>query len=185
MAAMKSKMKRPSQNRLHKGDNILSKVKCFACRGSFVDIEGPVHKYMRSSVGCWAAFGEVLAREYSDAAYFEVHRLTVDAYAVQHPGEPSKQTIGSIGVHLMRLCLFHEKGLTGKNANAAMLGASKHKSSFVWLEPPVTLGSITVADLLDTKNIENHKSMSRKWAKSAWDAWSDHHSTIRIWLASQ
>jgi len=159
--------------------------RCFSCRGSFGDIEGPTHRYMASSAGCWAAFGQVLAREYSDAAFFEVHRLSVDAYAVQHPGEPSKQTIGSIGVHLMRLCLFHEKGLTAEDANAAMLGVSKNKNMFVWLDPPLSLGEITVADLLDVKNVDDHKSMSRKWAKGAWDAWSGHHSTIRKWLAAQ
>ena len=32
---------------------------------------------MESSPACWAAYGEVLAREYSDPAYFQVHRLSV------------------------------------------------------------------------------------------------------------
>ncbi len=133
MGAMKKNPKGPNQNKSEKGNSVLSKVQCFSCRGCFDDVEGPVHKYMSSSAGCWAAFGEVLAREYSDAAYFEVHRLSVDAYAVQHPGQVSKQTIGSIGVHLMRLCLFHEHDLTPQDANTAMLRASKNKSEFIWL----------------------------------------------------
>jgi len=40
-------------------------------------------------------FGKILAREYSDASYFEVHRLIVDAYAippVMSYFEPQKTT---------------------------------------------------------------------------------------------
>lgn len=57
-------------------------IKCMGCGGVFAEIQGPTHRYLESSPGCWAAYGEVLAREYSDPAYFQVHRLTVDAYAV-------------------------------------------------------------------------------------------------------
>lgn len=159
-------------------------MKCFSCGGEFEDIEGPVHRYMASSPGCWAAFGEVLAREYSDAAYFEVHRLSVDAYAVQHPGTPSPQTIGPIGVHLMRLCLFHEHELTPERANDAMLRASKNKASFIWLEPPGMLGAITVGDVVKVNDVEKHKSIVRRWAGEAWAAWMPHHQQVHQWLSA-
>ena len=100
--------------------------KCFSCGGKFPDIDGPVHRYMDSSAGCWAVYGEVLAREYSDPSFFEVHRLTVDAYAVQHPGAKDRQSIQSVGVHLIRLCLFLERDLSPENANDAMLAAGKN-----------------------------------------------------------
>ena len=70
---------------------------CLSCGGVFPDIDGPVHRYMKSSPGCWAVYGEVLAREYEDPYFFEVHRLTVDAYAVQHPGSTDRQSIQSVG----------------------------------------------------------------------------------------
>ena len=41
--------------------------------------EGPVHRYMLSSPGCWALYGELLAREYGDVRYMAAHRLTIDA----------------------------------------------------------------------------------------------------------
>ncbi|HHG88869.1 MAG TPA: hypothetical protein ENJ90_00130 [Devosia sp.] len=163
---------------------MLSKIECFSCRGLFDDIEGPVHRYMSSSQGCWAAFGKVLAREYSEPELLEIHRLSVDAYAVQHPGEPSPQTIGSIGVHLIRLCLFHEYDLTPEHANDAMLKVSKNKGSFVWLEPPGSLGPITVGDVVKSNSVEEHKSAVREWAKGAWEAWSPHHRQIRTWLSA-
>ncbi|MFC1547249.1 hypothetical protein ACFL5M_01855 [Candidatus Neomarinimicrobiota bacterium] len=36
-----------------------------SCGAMVPDIEGPLYEYMTSSPGCWAVFGEVLAREYS------------------------------------------------------------------------------------------------------------------------
>jgi len=160
-------------------------IKCIGCGGLFPEMDGPVHRYMESSPGCWAAFGKVLAREFSDPRYYEVHRLSVDAYAVQHPGQPSRQSIHSVGVHLIRLCLFLEHGLAAENANDAMLNASKHKHTFLWLEPPLSLGSTTVADIVKAQTVQEHKDAVRAWAKSAWEAWSPHHETIRRWSLAQ
>ena len=83
----------------------LSGSACPGCGALFEERAGPTHRYMESSPACWAAYGEVLAREYSDQAFYAVHRMSVDTYAVQHPGQPSPQTIQSVAVHLIRLCL--------------------------------------------------------------------------------
>ena len=159
--------------------------KCFSCGGEFPDIEGPVHRYMLSSPGCWAVFGEILAKEYSSPAYFEVHRLTVDAYAVQHPGAKDRQSIQSVGLHLVRLCQFLEHELTAQHANQSMLEAGIYKHNFTWLEPPKSLGTITAVDVVKASTVEDHKAMVKAWAQNAWEAWSIHHPTIRSWLPSQ
>jgi hypothetical protein len=137
---------------------------------------------MESSPACWAAYGEVLAREYSDPAYLAVHRLGVDAYAVQHPGHPNPQAIQSVAVHLVRLCLLLERGLPMERANEAMLKASERKRGFVWLTPPVSLGTVTVADVRNAEGVEAHMAAVKRWAESAWAAWAPHHATIRNWL---
>jgi hypothetical protein len=137
---------------------------------------------MESSPACWAAFGVVLAREYSDPAYFQAHRLSVDAYAVQHPGKPSPQTIQSVAVHLVRLCLLLERGLPMQRANDAMLKASEREDLYVWLAPPASLGAVTVADVWQATDVETHMAAVRRWAESAWQAWACHHRTIREWL---
>ncbi len=160
----------------------MKKSTCFSCKGEYPDIQGPVHHYMTSLPGCWAIYGEILAREYSDPVYFRIHRLTVDAYAVQHPGFTDRQSIHSVGVHLIRLCLFLEHNLTAENANDAMLEAGKNKHNFIWLKPPGSLGRITAADVVKAKNISEHEELVRAWAQSAWEAWSVHHHTIRSWL---
>lgn len=141
-----------------------------------------MHPYMVSSPACWAAFGEVLAREYSEPALLSIHRLSVDAYAVQHPGSPCRQSIQSVGVHLIRLCLFLEHGLAPDRANEAMLAAGRIKHTFSWLEPPSALGAVTVHDVLQATETSAHAAMVRRWAQSAWDAWGPHHDRVRQWL---
>ena len=160
----------------------MSSIECIGCGGQFPDIEGPVHRYMTSCPGCWAAYGEVLAREYSNPAFYVVHRLSVDTYAVQHPGHPSRQCIHSVGLHLIRLCLLIERGLSMEHANAAMLAAGKRKDGFVWLDPPASLGDLTVADVVDARTPEAHKRAVNAWARSAWNAWTPYHDTVRAWL---
>jgi len=160
-------------------------VECVGCGGLFSEVDGPVHRYMASCAGCWVAFGEVLAREYGDPNYYAVHRLSVDAYAVQHPGKPSRQSIHSVGAHLIRLCLFLEHELSAEHANDAMLKATRLKHTFMWLEPPISLGKLTVADVLKAGTAQAHRSAVKAWAQSAWDAWSPHHDTIRMWALAQ
>lgn len=144
--------------------------------------DGPTHPYMESSPACWAAYGQVLSREYSDMTLLPTHRLSVDAYAVQHPGQPSRQSIQSVGVHLIRLCWILERDLPPERANQAMLAAGKIKHTFSWLEPPASLGTVTVRDVVQTDGAAAHTAAVRRWAQSAWDAWAPHHAVVREWL---
>jgi len=157
--------------------------KCPGCEAAFPQQDGPTHPYMLSSPACWAAFGEVLAREYSNPALQPIHRLSVDAYAVQHPGHPSRQSIHSVGLHLIRLCLFLEHDLAPKLADAAMRTAGRIKHTFIWLEPPPSLGDVTVRDVVQAPSAAGHAALARRWANAAWTAWAPHHPQIRAWLA--
>ena len=157
-------------------------VPCMWCQGRFDDADGPTHEYMESTPGCWAAYGRVLARQYEHQSLRPIHRLAVDAYAVQHPGKPSRQSIQSVGVHLVRLCLFLEHGLTPERANDAMLAAAKHKASYRWLEPPASLGPLTVADVEATRSLDEHSSLVKRWATQMWQVWSHHHPAVRAWV---
>jgi hypothetical protein len=159
-------------------------VACIGCGGRFEDREGPTHRYMESSPGCWAIYGEVLAREYSDPAYGGLHRLTADTYAVQHPGTPSPQSIQSVAVHLMSLCLVLEQGTDPVRATAFLQSAVAQKGCYRWLTRPRSLGSITVKEVHRAESTEEHVKLVRAWAESAWSAWSSHHGTIRSWIGS-
>ena len=146
------------------------------------EIEGPTHRYLGASPGCWAVYGEVLEKEYGDyLRYAPVHRLTVDAYAAQHPGVPSPQSIQSVAVHLIRLHLVLERGLRPERANAAMQWTVSRSKRFVWLDPPVSLGEITILDVRDAKDPDEHIERVREWARLEWEAWAPHHETVRRW----
>ena len=123
------------------------------------------------------------SREYSDRRYWPVHRLTVDAYAVQHPGKPSPQTIQSVAVHLISLYLVLERDCDPDEATNAMQQATTCKQRFAWLKPPASLGEGTVVYVRDAKNPAEHKERVREWARSAWEVWSAHHETVRRWAA--
>ena len=159
---------------------------CFGCGAPVPADPGPTHRYLGASPGCWRLYGEVLGWEYADYARFApVHRLTVDAYAAQHPGTPSPQSIGSVDVHLVRLHLQLERGLPHDRANDAMLDiSSRLKKHFVWLDPPASLGDVTVLNVLDARGPEEHAERVRGWAASVWGAWAPHHETVRRWAAS-
>ena len=140
---------------------------------------------MDGSPGCWRAYGQVLAREYETPELRPVHRLSVDAYAAQHPGGDSRQAIQSVGVHLARLCLFFEGGLSPEAANEAMLRIGREKSAMRKLARPASLGSVTVADVVAARTVEQHAAAARLWARTAWGAWVEHHATIRQWAGLQ
>jgi hypothetical protein len=108
------------------------------------------------------------------------HRLTVDAYAVQHPGRPSPQTIQSVAVHLIglyRTFVLEEppRVVTGAIQRAAEL------TTYHWLPPPQNMGAITVADVLSAGTPEEHARAVQEWARSAWEAWSTHHARVEAW----
>jgi hypothetical protein len=140
---------------------------------------------MESSPGCWQAYGEVLAREYGDRAFWPAHRLTSDTYAVQHPGKPSPVTIQSVGIHLMSLHLVLERGAEDKYVRRAMGVAPKMADMLRWLTPPVSMGTITVAHVREAVGPSDHVRLVREWAESVWGAWRDHHDTIRQWTSQE
>jgi hypothetical protein len=159
-------------------------IACVGCGALVPDSSGATHRYIGASPGCWAIYGEVLAREYSDFRYVAAHHLTVDAYAAQHPGTPSPQSIQSVAVHLISLSLQLESGRQPPEVRAAMQRATTHRDQFVWLDPPPSLGAITVLDVLAVPDAESHCAIVRRWAESVWQAWAPHHATVRQWIAA-
>jgi hypothetical protein len=153
---------------------------CPGCRAALPRTTGPVHRYLESSPACWQAYGEVLQREYSDPERMTVHRLTVDAYAVQHPGRPSPQSIRSVAVHLLSLRAVFELGLSPAAATARM-AAWTRAAEFHWLTPPEQRGELTVLTVLPTSTVAEHLHAVREWARSAYLAWTPHHAQLAHW----
>ena len=109
------------------------------------------------------------------------HRLTVDAFAVQHPGQPSPQSIQSVCLHLVSLQLVLERGVDQSTATSLLPQLAARKDMFHWLEPPGRMGPTTVNDVLAAASAKEHRKAVLDWAESAWGAWSAHHGIVRDW----
>ncbi len=107
----------------------------------------------------------------------------VDAYAAQHPGVPGKQSSQSVAAHLFVLCLVLERHLDPAFATRAIIEfVEKHKPrGFAWMEPPPSLGEVTVLDILGATNAHDHNRRVMRWAESVWQAWKPHHGIMRAW----
>ena len=100
-------------------------TRCRGCNALVPDIEGPVHKYVSSAPGCWKVFGEVQADESLRFRHPPEHRLVVDAYMAQHPGDAQdRRDRQSVFVHLVALCALSTVDTTRRsNAGARPGGA--------------------------------------------------------------
>lgn len=140
------------------------------------------HGYIGASPACWELYGEVLVREYGAYAAHANHRIGVDAYAAQHPGEPGSQSTHSVAMHLMRLCLVFERGMRPEAGRAVAPRLLSQPAGVAWLQPPRDRGAITVADVAAAGNLAEHERRVGEWGRSVWEAWAPHHATVRRWL---
>lgn len=155
---------------------------CPGC-GAFFPVlsAGAMHPYIGASAGCWAAFGELLAREFQDPGYGWIHRHTVDVYTVQHPGVDGRRQRQSVAVHLIGLCHWLEHGLSMVQLNPITQRlASEGGREWPLLTPPATYG-LTVLDALAAPDAVEHGRLVRRWAESVWQAWAAHHELVRQW----
>ena len=132
---------------------------------------------------CQKLFDEVLARELSDPRYARLHRLTVDTYSLQHPGQFMRSG-KSFAAHLTGMCA----ALGGGDAPAI------HRAVQRWLDgpkaverpvelPPRQRGERTIAHVHAATNPWEHERRVREWADSTWNAWRAHHDLAWQWIA--
>jgi len=151
---------------------------CPACGVALLAHSGDAHPYFGASASCWAMYGQVLAREYASPPLMRVHRLTVDAYAAQHPGKPERRTIQSVWVHLAGLYLTLERDLSHEFARRVIGSLTRSSDLLEWLAPPDDLGAITVVDAYQASGPDEHSAVIRRWAESVWAAWHQHRQAI-------
>lgn len=144
--------------------------------------DGPTHPYFGASSGCWALYTVMLGREFGhwDAG---THRLSVDTYAVQHPGTSRRQAaINSVGIHLTALCFVCDKDMPVELMIRTMGDLGKGRLFEVhYLEPPEQPFPMTIVDLIDATTPEEYNARIRRWAETTWETWSVHHDQVREW----
>ncbi len=133
--------------------------------------------YYNASADCWQVYTEVLGTEFSNALLFrQVHQLTVDTYAAQHPGgtHPDK----SIAVHLSGLHLALERGFPLIKIPPVLHRLAEQVESWPHFPPPTNLGKITVFDVALSDSFEEHIRTVKGWAGSVWQAWAPYHPDV-------
>ena len=132
--------------------------------------------------GCQTLFDEVLAREFGDFRYARLHRLTVDAYALQHPSEYMRSA-KSYAAHLTGMCAAMElDDARGVNERVQRWLSGK-KTIERPSEPPASKrGELTIAHVHGAAAPDEHLARVREWARTTWDAWRDYHAVARRWI---
>lgn len=155
---------------------------CVGCGALFEPEDGPIHPYMLSSAACFRRFTDALAAEYSDLALMATHRLTVDTFAIQHPGKNSeRRAVQSVALHLTRLTIQLSGRYSPQETNDVMLGLGKFKEELTYLAPPSKF-TLTTADLARHTGTDTHAAFVREWAQATLDDWSAHKETVQGWI---
>jgi len=159
----------------------MTQTRCPGCDAVVPDIDGPVHKYVPSAPGCWQTFGEVQADEAQRFGYPPAHRVVVDAYMAQHPGDGSdRRDRQSVFVHLLGLCAVIEHRLPHPYATK-LLGdvIQKHHGDFPILARTEHPGPLTVLHMIGAADLHDYERRGLEWASAVWSSWSAQHELIR------
>jgi Family of unknown function (DUF5946) len=151
---------------------------CPGCGGFFPPSDGPTHAYIGASAGCWARYGELLALEYGNPPLMQWHRLTVDAYTAQHPGEPGRRSAQSVHVHLAGLYLVLEQGAAADAVTRGMKRMADGRA-YEWLEPPSLTTQTGLAEAIAAAGTDAYAETVGAWAEAVWKAWARHHAIVR------
>ena len=158
---------------------------CPQCGVVVSETNGPVHAYVPSAPGCWAAFGVLRADEMLRFPGSEANNLAVDAYMAQHPGDGSdRRDRQSVFVHLVSLCAVIERGASPSRSPDVLRAVLARHTEFPVLRRTRGPGDQTVLSATDAATVGDHDARVRRWAGSVWDSWREHHPAIRAALDS-
>src|SRR5204862_2007034 len=129
----------------------------------------------------WASFAAVLEREYASSKLFtDIHTLTIDAYAAQHPAAIPDTALAA---HLVRLHCVFELGWDTGRAAARTRRFGRRGRDYERLEPPATPAKLTVAHVLAATSEVDHVRRAWEWAECVWRSWTPHHAEVADWAA--
>jgi hypothetical protein len=129
--------------------------------------DGSIHPYMLAFPRCWRLFNAIMAREYATPELMPTHYLSVDAYAVQHPGDPDdRRARQSVWIHLAGLHAVLRDKREPEYRYGLMRRLAKEVRDF-GPPPPHELFRIVAGSIGDELPPEEHRRSVRAWAKSA------------------
>ena len=172
---------------------------CPGCGALFPHFEGPTHRYVGASAGCWALLNYVVTTGEPDTAgLIEQSRVQEnpvpvpaidglplldsvfgDAYGVQHHGENSPQAIQSVAVHLLNMYGI----ISGQTTQPgwAIGRALRRRGIFHKLNPPALGSALTIRHLFAGGGVVTPVTRSQ-YVTSVYEAWMAlHRSTVEQW----
>ncbi len=152
-------------------------IHCPAC-GLPGDHDGPTHAYMSPSAACWAMYGEVLAREYSELGYWKSHRLLVDAYCGHHSVGDDRRARQSLWIHIAALILHFEDS-AAEEVIVDFLRRAAKSEDFDALEMPEASRGITIEGIHNAPDVAAHHVAVERYARAVYEAWTPHHAAFR------
>jgi len=172
---------------------------CPGCGALFPPYDGPTHRYIGASAGCWAIFNwdartatqdttglvaqsrapetRVLVSANSDLPTFD--SLLGDAYGVQHHGEDSPQAIQSVALHLLNLHGI----ISGKTTRPRwpIERAIRRRGVFHKLYPPPLGSALTIRHLFSGGGVVTPAARTQ-YVVSVYEVWMAlHRSTVEQW----
>jgi len=133
---------------------------------------------MSPSAACWARYGEVLAREYSDPDYWRAHRRLTDAYCGQHSVGDDRRARQSLHIHLAALMLHFEDAAADATIVEFLRNAARIKD-FARLEMPAENLGVSIDDVWAAETAVQHCRVVQDYARWVFDAWAAHHRVFR------
>ncbi|MBV9819461.1 MAG: hypothetical protein JOZ07_14105 [Solirubrobacterales bacterium] len=138
-----------------------------------------MHTYVPSAPGCWQIFGEVQANELQRFGYPPAHRLIVDAYMAQHPGDGSdRRDRQSVFAHLAGLYARLELDLAAERAGQIVRRIVSRRADFPILRRDRGPGELTIQHMVGARDQADYEARAQDWAQSVWRSWTVHHSTV-------
>lgn len=153
---------------------------CFSCGALVAPSDGPTHPYMRSSPGCWAAFGELQAGEMARFGYPEIHGVIVDCYAASHGGDGTeRRDRQSVFIHLMAICARLERGMDGPARIALLQRLTAEKRDWPALWPPERTPAVDHTHLRGATDMADYERRTWAWATAVWEAYRPVQDQVR------
>lgn len=144
------------------------------------EIDGPTHAYVASAPGWWKAFGEIQADELTRFGYPDAHRLVVDAYMAQHPGDGhDRRDRQSVFFHLASICALTARSLPLGFASKLLSRVTEGWHEFPLLRRSSGPGALNVLHMRGAADLDDDTSRAQEWAAAVWDSWREQHDLIR------
>jgi len=107
----------------------------------------------------------------------------VNAYAAQHPGQPSAQSIRSVAIHLAVLHGLVIRGVAPGNVmwlrrRVLREQPGSRRDRFEWLDPPDFAGSITVAGIAAGPTPQARMVRAQEYIRNVLDLWAARYGAI-------